>query len=49
MPRVFDLPFWIAYLTFAFVPQVVFWVAFTVVAGMLAGTLVAAPARRPAA
>ncbi len=49
MPRVFELPFWIAYLTFAFVPQVVFWVAFTVVVGMLAGTLAAALARRSAA
>jgi hypothetical protein len=42
MPRVQELPFWTAYVALAFVPQLVFWVAFTVVTGMLAGTLVAA-------
>ena len=42
MPRVQELPFWTAYVTFAFVPQLVFWVAFTIVTGMLAGTFVAA-------
>ena len=36
-----ELPFWTAYLALAFIPQLVFWVAFTIVVGMLAGTLVA--------
>jgi ketosteroid isomerase-like protein len=46
MPRVFELPFWATYLLFALLPQVVFWVAYTVVLGALAGTLVAAWRRR---
>jgi hypothetical protein len=46
MPRVQELPFWTAYFVFAFVPQLVFWVAFTVVTGQLTGTLVAALAPR---
>jgi hypothetical protein len=32
----------------AFIPQLVFWVAYTVVLGMLAGTLATALRRRPA-
>jgi hypothetical protein len=31
--------FWTCYVMLAFVPQLVFWVAYTVVVGMLAGTL----------
>jgi hypothetical protein len=46
MPRVLELPFGAAYLMFAFIPQLVFWVAYTIVVGMLAGTLVAALGRR---
>lgn len=46
MPRVLELPFAHAYLMFAFIPQLVFWVAFTIVLGMLAGTLVRALGRR---
>jgi len=42
MPRVQELPFWTAYFALAFVPQLVFWVAFTIVVGMLGGTLAAA-------
>jgi hypothetical protein len=42
MPRVQELPFGTAYLMFAFIPQLVFWVAYTIVLGMVAGTLVAA-------
>jgi hypothetical protein len=42
MPRVLEIPFWTAYALFAFVPQLVFWVAYTIVLGMLAGTLLAA-------
>ena len=42
MPRLQELPFWTAYLMFAFIPQLIFWVAYTIVLGMLAGTLVAA-------
>ena len=34
------------YLMFAFIPQIVFWVAYTIVLGMLAGTLVGALGRR---
>jgi hypothetical protein len=45
-PRVQELPFWAAYFALAFVPQLVFWVAFTIVTGMLAATLVAALGRR---
>jgi hypothetical protein len=47
MPRVLDLPFWTAYVMLAFIPQLVFWVAYTIVLGMLAGTLVAALRARP--
>ena len=39
-------PLWTAYLALAFVPQLVFWVAYTIVLGMLAGTIVAAFGRR---
>lgn len=46
MPRVLELPFATAYFTFAFIPQLVFWVAFTVAVGMLAGTLAACVVRR---
>jgi len=45
-PGVRELPFWTAYLTLALVPQVVFWVAYTVVVGMLVGTVVAAVLQR---
>jgi hypothetical protein len=45
MPRVQEAPFWTAYFTFALVPQLVFWVAFTIVLGMLSGTVAAALAR----
>lgn len=48
VPRVLELPFWTAYVLFAFVPQLVFWVAYTIVLGMLAGAAVAALGRRPA-
>ncbi|HEX9188802.1 MAG TPA: hypothetical protein VGB87_17100 [Vicinamibacteria bacterium] len=47
VPRIHELPFPIAYLTFAFVPQMVFWVAYTVVLGMVAGTIVGASGREP--
>ena len=42
MPRVLELPFGTAYLMFAFIPQLVFWLAYTIVLGMVAGTLLAA-------
>jgi hypothetical protein len=48
-PRIRDLPFWTAYFGAAFIPQLVFWVAFTVVTGMRAGTVVAALRRAPPA
>ena len=41
-PGVREMPFWTAYLMLAFVPQLVFWVAYTVVLGMLGGTLAGA-------
>jgi hypothetical protein len=41
-PGVREMPFWTAYLMLAFVPQLVFWVAFTIVLGMLGGALVVA-------
>jgi hypothetical protein len=44
--QVQELPFWTAYLTLAFLPQLVFWVGYTIVLGMLAATLVAALQRR---
>jgi uncharacterized protein (TIGR02246 family) len=37
MPRVLEAPFWPAYFAFAFVPQLVFWVAYTVVLGVVGG------------
>jgi hypothetical protein len=46
MPRVQELPPWTAYFALAFVPQLVFWVAYTIVLGMLGGALAAALGRR---
>jgi hypothetical protein len=46
MPRVRELPFATAYLMLAFIPQLVFWVAYTIVLGALAGALVVAAAGR---
>jgi hypothetical protein len=42
MPRHFQMPFWPRYLWLALVPQLVFWVAFTVLLGGIGGVLVAA-------
>ncbi len=42
MPQVLEMPFWTAYVMFAFIPQLVFWVAYTVVLGMVGGAFVAA-------
>jgi hypothetical protein len=47
MQQAAALPFGMAYLLLALVPQLVFWVAFTIVAGMLAGSLAAAIPIRP--
>ena len=44
-PGVREMPFWTAYLALAFVPQLVFWVAYTIVLGMLGGAAVAAAGR----
>jgi hypothetical protein len=41
-PRVQQMPFWTAYAALALAPQLVFWVAFTVAAGMVTGSLAAA-------
>ena len=41
-PQVQQMPFWTAYAALALVPQLVFWVAFTVAAGMVTGALTAA-------
>jgi hypothetical protein len=49
VPRVQELPFATAYLMLAFVPQMVFWVAYTIVLGMVAGTITAALGRKPRA
>jgi hypothetical protein len=49
MPAPFQMPFWPRFLWLALFPQLVFWVAFTIVAGMLAGTVTAALRRSPAA
>jgi hypothetical protein len=48
VPRVQELPFGTAYVMLAFVPQLVFWVAYTIVVGMVAGAAVAFLRRRPA-
>jgi hypothetical protein len=45
-PRVYELPFAVAYFMLAFIPQLVFWVAFTIVVGIVAGTVMAALRRR---
>ncbi len=42
MPGVRELPFGTAFLLFALLPQLVFWVGYTIVLGMLAGTVVVA-------
>jgi hypothetical protein len=46
MPEPFQMAFWPRFLWLAFFPQLVFWVAFTIVAGMLAGTVTAALRRK---
>jgi hypothetical protein len=43
----FVMPFWPRFLWLAFFPQLVLWVAFTVLAGSLAGSLVAVARGRP--
>jgi hypothetical protein len=45
MPQVRQMRFSTAFVALALVPQLVFWVGFTVVAGILAGTLTAAVVR----
>jgi len=45
-PQVRQMPFWAAYAALALVPQLVFWVAFTVAAGLLTGSLAAWALRR---
>src|SRR5262249_34429963 len=47
MPPAFQMPFWPRFLWLAFFPQLVFWVAFTVLLGMLAGSLYAVLFLRP--
>ena len=47
MPPAFQMPFWPRFLWLAFFPQIVFWVAFTVLLGMLAGSLYAVLFLRP--
>jgi hypothetical protein len=42
MPGVREMPLGTAYLLFAFLPQLVFWVGYTIVLGMVAGALVVA-------
>jgi hypothetical protein len=46
MPQQFQMPFWPRFLWLAFFPQLVFWVAFAIVAGMASGTVTAAVRRR---
>ena len=41
-PGVREMSFWTAYVSLAFVPQLVFWVAYTIVLGALAGAVVVA-------
>jgi len=45
-PGVREMSFWTAYVSLAFVPQLVFWVAYTIVLGMLAGAVVVAATGR---
>ena len=47
-PPQFQLPFWSGFFWLAFFPQLLFWVGFTVLAGSLAGSVVALVARRGA-
>jgi len=46
MPQPFQMPFWPRFLWLAFFPQLVFWVAFTIVAGTASGTVTAVVRRR---
>ena len=39
MPAQFQMPFWPRFLWLAFFPQIVFWVSFTIVLGVLCGSL----------
>jgi hypothetical protein len=46
MPAPFQMPFWPRFLWLAFFPQLIFWVAFTIVAGVASGTVTAVVWRR---
>ncbi len=48
-PNLPEMSFWPKYLQIALLPQLVFWVAFTVVVGAVVGTIAAAARRSPAA
>lgn len=48
MPPQFQMPFWPRFLWLAFVPQLVFWVGYTVIIGLFAGSVVAVLKRRRA-
>jgi hypothetical protein len=48
IPQFQSIPFWERFLTTAFIPQLVFWVAFTMMIGGLAGSLAAVVASRVA-
>jgi hypothetical protein len=48
-PNLPELSFWTKYLQIALLPQLVFWVAFTVIIGGLLGAIAAAVRRTPAA
>ena len=45
IPQFQAIPFWERFITTAFIPQLIFWVAFTVMIGGLAGSLAAAVVR----
>jgi hypothetical protein len=48
-PNLPEMGFWTKYLQIALIPQLIFWVAFTVVIGALFGAIAAAVRRTPAA
>jgi hypothetical protein len=45
MPAPFQMPFWPGFFWLAFFPQLIFWVSFTIVLGVLSGSIAFASVR----
>jgi hypothetical protein len=45
MPAPFQMPFWPGFFWLAFFPQLIFWVSYTIVLGVLSGSIAFASVR----